>query len=156
MAQAEPTRLTVLDGRLSFSVPADWEKRTRPNTAFSVESTDPNAWAECTLTIDNAPSMGRGQAEANEQLRQYMTYRGPKLEGSETLHHSSFEDRDGVTIFKSASTANELTNERRAFYLIDEDRVDVVTIMCFYYPEDKASALPAVTQFLGSLRIAGR
>ena len=140
LACADELPVTLLDGKLSFSVSEDWQTSELTNTTLEIESRNPKTWRKCSIKTGARPSFGRDQAEENSVLR----------------HYTSFEERQGVVVFKFGSTAYDTTSEGRQFFLVDSHHTQVVSIMCFVYAEEKAETFPAVMAFLDSMTIAGR
>jgi hypothetical protein len=153
LASADELPVTLLDGKLSFSVSEDWQTSELTNTTLEIESRNPKTWRKCSIKTGARPSFGRDQAEENSVLRQYT---GPSMQEGEARHYTSFEERQGVVVFKFGSTAYDTTSEGRQFFLVDSHHTQVVSIMCFVYAEEKAETFPAVMAFLDSMTIAGR
>jgi hypothetical protein len=66
-------------------------------------------------------------------LRQYT---GPSMQEGEARHYTSFEERQGVVVFKFGSTAYDTTSEGRQFFLVDSHHTQVEVAPVSWSPQD--------------------
>jgi len=151
-AAADPTKVHVVEGLLSFSVPDGWIVRDDAKSALTAESAL-GTWVRCSVIAAQSRSFGYGQDQANLRVRQYP---GPSLKASEKLVHEGFEERNGVSIYTARLSGGNLDSEIRQFYLADGDTMHVISATCFFGPDEEQDAGRIATSFYDAMTITPR
>lgn len=155
-ANAEPTRLSILGGLITFQMLEGWQNISKPDRDIHIEPAEEgDTYMQCEVRaapLPPLPPQFHSQSTTNELFKRYYHQTFP--DGDQEFTYKRFEEKGGVSISRRGLKYDGMHMEIMQFYIFAGEQAHGIQADCVATPEATPEFLAFASQFLDSMQIA--